>query len=66
MRSTAALRVAKHLSGLWTILYVFIVVPKFIRDFIYNLIAKKRYKWFGKTETCRIPTPELKAKFIEQ
>jgi predicted DCC family thiol-disulfide oxidoreductase YuxK len=63
-RSTAALRIAKKLSGLWPIFYGFIVVPKFIRDPIYNLIAKNRYKMFGKKETCRIPTSEERAKFI--
>lgn len=62
-RSTAALRVAKKLSGLWPILYGFVIVPEFIRDGIYNFIAKNRYKWFGKQESCWVPTPELKSKF---
>lgn len=65
MRSTAALKVAKYLPGVWKLLYVFIIVPKFIRDFVYNVIAKYRYKWFGKAESCRVPTPESKAKFVE-
>jgi predicted DCC family thiol-disulfide oxidoreductase YuxK len=64
-RSTAALLVAKKLSGIVKLLYAFIIVPKFIRDFIYNVIAKNRYKWFGKQETCWFPTPELKSLFFE-
>ncbi len=63
-QSTAALKVAKHLNGLWPLLYAFIVVPPFIRNFVYRLIANNRYRWFGKQESCMIPTPELKAKFI--
>lgn len=63
-RSTAALRVAKKLNGLWPLLYGFIIVPRFVRDAVYNFIAKNRYKWFGKQESCWLPTPELKAKFL--
>ena len=62
-RSTAALRVLRELGGLWKLFYVFIIVPPFIRDGIYNFIARKRYKWFGKREECMIPTPELKERF---
>jgi predicted DCC family thiol-disulfide oxidoreductase YuxK len=64
-RSTAALLVAKRLSGLIKLLYGFIIVPKFIRDFVYDVIAKNRYKWFGKKEACWIPTPELKELFLD-
>ena len=64
-RSTAALRVAKKLNGLWPLLYVFIIVPPFIRNAVYNYIAKNRYKWFGKQESCWVPTPELKSKFLD-
>lgn len=63
-QSTAALKVARRLNGLWPLLYVFIIVPPFIRNFIYRLIANNRYRWFGKQESCMIPKPELKAKFI--
>ena len=63
-RSTAALRVARKLKGLWKFLYGFMIVPKFIRDAIYNIISKNRYQWFGKKDECMIPTPELKARFL--
>ena len=65
-RSTAVLRVARKLKGLWPFLYGFILLPKFIRDSIYNFIAKKRYQWFGKSNVCMSPTPDLKAKFLNQ
>lgn len=64
VKSSAALRIAKHLSGGWPLLYGFIVVPPFIRNWVYDYIAKNRYTWYGKKESCRIPTPELKAKFL--
>lgn len=64
-RSAAALRMLKYVGGGWSLLYAFIIVPKFIRDGVYNLVAKNRYKWFGKKEACWIPTPALKAKFLE-
>ncbi|WP_025144666.1 thiol-disulfide oxidoreductase DCC family protein [Pedobacter jeongneungensis] len=62
-KSSAALRIAKKLSGLFPLLYAFYIVPKFIRDWFYDIIAKKRYKWWGKQESCWVPTPELKSKF---
>jgi len=63
-RSTAALKVVKKLDGFWHFFYGFIIVPKFIRDGVYNFIAKNRYQWFDKKNECMIPTPELKAKFL--
>lgn len=62
-KSTGALKVAKKLSRAWPIVYSFIIVPPFIRNAVYDLIAKNRYKWFGKKESCAIPSPELKALF---
>lgn len=64
LRSTAALRIAKHLSGGWPILFGFIIIPAFIRDFVYQLIASNRYRIWGKTESCMVPSPDLKAKFL--
>ena len=64
VKSSAALRIARKLSGLWPLLYVFTILPRFLRDPFYNLIARNRYAWYGKRESCMIPTPELRAKFI--
>ena len=64
-QSTAALKVCRHLKGLWPLCYGFIIIPKFIRDGIYNWVAKNRYKWFGKKDSCMIPTPELKKQFLD-
>ena len=63
-KSSAALRIAKQLSGAYPLLFGFMVVPKFIRNAVYDYIAKNRYKWFGKKESCMIPTAELKSKFL--
>jgi len=63
-RSRAALEIARRLSGLWPILYIFIVIPPFIRNWIYDLIAANRYRWFGRRDQCMIPTPQLKSRFI--
>ena len=65
IKSSAALRIARHLNGLWPILYSFMIIPKPLRDFVYDFIAKNRYKWFGKSDVCRIPTPDLQSRFIE-
>lgn len=62
-QSTAALMVAKKLSGFWPLLYGFIIVPSFIRDAVYRFIGKNRYKWFGKQESCWVPTAELEDRF---
>lgn len=66
VKSTAALHIALHLSGLWPLLYGFMIVPVFIRNLVYDFIAKNRYKWYGKKESCMIPTPELRDKFLEK
>ena len=64
-KSTGALRVAKKMSGLWPLLYGFVIVPAFIRNVVYNYIARHRYNWFGKKEVCWAPTPELKQLFLD-
>lgn len=63
-KSRAALEITKKLRIPWPLLYVFIVVPAVIRDPIYDWIAKNRYKWYGKKETCRLPSPEEKSRFL--
>lgn len=62
--STAALKLIKGLGGFWRLGYVFIIVPKFIRDFFYKLFAKNRYRLFGKKVACMMPTPEIRARFL--
>lgn len=64
-KSTAALKIARHLDGSWKGFYAFIIIPKFIRDFVYDLIAKNRYNWFGKRDSCRMPTQDIKNRFLE-
>lgn len=64
VKSTAALKIARHLKGGYPLLYGFMILPAFFRNWVYDLIAKNRYQWFGKKESCMIPTPELKAKFL--
>jgi predicted DCC family thiol-disulfide oxidoreductase YuxK len=64
-KSTAALEISKELSGGYSFLSYLSIFPEVIRDGIYDLIANNRYKWFGKKDACMIPTPELKAKFLD-
>ena len=64
IKSSAALRLTKHLNRLYPLLFSLLIVPVFIRNGVYNYIAKNRYKWFGKMESCMVPTKELKEKFI--
>ena len=63
-RSTAALRIAWRLGGPLKLFSVFFVIPRFLRDPIYNLVAKNRYKLFGKKDSCRIPTPDERKFFL--
>lgn len=64
-RSTAALRILRRLEAPWPLLYAFIVVPRPVRDWMYDIIAAHRYDWFGQRDQCRVPTPELQDRFIE-
>lgn len=64
-KSSAALRIAAKCSGAWKILAIFLVVPPFIRNAVYDFIARNRYRWFGKKEACWLPTPELKSRFLD-
>lgn len=63
-KSTAALKVATQLSFPQNIMSIFFIIPPFIRNWVYNYIAKNRYKWYGKKDACMIPTPELKSRFL--
>ncbi len=65
VKSTAALKIVKHLKGGYPLLYGFIILPVFFRNWVYDIIAKNRYRWFGKKDSCMIPTPELRSKFLE-
>lgn len=64
-RSDAALEIARGLNGIWPSLYILKIIPAFLRDALYNYISRNRYKFFGKKDTCMIPTPELQSRFIE-
>ena len=63
-RSSAVMKIVRKFPGLWKFLYLFIIIPPPVRNFVYDIIADNRYKWFGKKESCRVPTPELKEKFL--
>ncbi|MGK0414229.1 MAG: putative DCC family thiol-disulfide oxidoreductase YuxK [Polaribacter sp.] len=64
LKSTAALKVMKDFGGLWYLTQIAMLFPEAFRDHIYDYVAKNRYKWFGKKESCMIPTDALKAKFL--
>lgn len=64
VKSSAALRIARFMKGGYPLLYGFMIVPNFIRNWVYDFIARNRYKWYGQKESCMIPTPDLKAKFL--
>ena len=65
LKSSAALRVCRKLDSAWPILSHFRFLPPFIRDFLYDFVAKNRYKWFGKEESCLVPSPEWKQRFLD-
>ncbi|WP_010496583.1 thiol-disulfide oxidoreductase DCC family protein [Paenibacillus elgii] len=64
-RSTAGLRVLRGLGGLWRLLYAFIAVPRPLRDVVYRLIANNRYRIFGRTDSCMLPKPHQRTRFLE-
>jgi predicted DCC family thiol-disulfide oxidoreductase YuxK len=64
-QSSAALRVARRLSFPWPLAYAFVLVPRALRDWVYQVVARNRYRWFGKREVCMVPTPALRARFID-
>jgi len=67
VKSSAALRIAKKLDGLWHLLFIFMLVPRKIRDTAYDFISTNRYKWFGKKDheaACALPTPDERKRFL--
>ena len=64
-KSRAALEITRQMNGVWPMFYVFIIIPGFIRDIFYDLFAKNRYKWFGRQDSCRIPTSNLMNRFLD-
>ncbi len=64
-KSDAVLEIAKNLSGFWPMVYGFTIIPRFLRDILYNWVAKNRYTWFGKRESCLSPSPKFSDKFLE-
>ena len=66
VKSDAVIRVAARFRGAWSLLAFFRIVPRPIRDWMYDVVATKRYRWFGRRETCFVPTPELAARFINE
>jgi predicted DCC family thiol-disulfide oxidoreductase YuxK len=63
--SDAALRIAKDLSAPWNVLATFRIIPRPLRNWVYNIVAANRYRWFGTREACRIPTPDVAARFLD-
>ncbi len=63
-RSSAALHVFRLLGGIWAGLFIGIIVPRILRDWVYNLVSRNRYKWFGKRDSCMVPTPDIVARFL--
>ena len=64
MQSDAALRVARRLTFPWNLAYAFVIVPRPLRDLVYAWVARNRYRWFGKRDVCMVPTPDLRARFL--
>jgi len=63
--STAALRIGRKLGWPWSVAYPAIVVPRFVRDRVYRFVARRRYRWFGRSESCLLPTPDMRSRFLE-
>ncbi len=65
IRSDAALQIASYLGGVWKLLLAFYMIPRPIRDFCYDLFAKHRYRFFGKYDSCMLPPPEIRSRFLD-
>lgn len=64
LRSEAVLKGVRRLGGIWSLSSIFLIVPECIRDWVYDYVARNRYKWFGKYESCPLPTPEIRSRFL--
>ncbi len=64
-KSAAAFKIVRYFGGFWQILNIFSVLPLFLTDFGYDIIAKNRYRWFGKKDSCMIPSPEIRSRFLD-
>jgi predicted DCC family thiol-disulfide oxidoreductase YuxK len=65
IKSAAALRIARRLRFPWPLLYAFVVVPRGLRDIVYDWVARHRYRWFGKRDACMLPYPQWRGRFLE-
>ncbi|GAE34366.1 thiol-disulfide oxidoreductase DCC family protein [Halalkalibacter akibai] len=65
IKSTAALRISRRLRGVWKLFYLLIIIPRPIRDRAYDIFAKNRYRWFGKTELCNLPSKDLRERLLK-
>ncbi len=65
-KSAAVLKICSRLTGLWKLIVIFRIIPKPIRDFVYDVIAKNRYRWFGKKDSCMLPSAENRRRFLEE
>lgn len=63
-QSSAALRICKYLNRGWPLLYGLIIIPPFLRNAVYNLVARNRYRWFGKKDSCMLPPPGVRNRFL--
>lgn len=63
-KAQAAIKIAKELGGIYSLMGVFSVLPNWLSDKVYDYVARNRYKWYGKKDECMIPTPEMRAKFL--
>ena len=66
VKSDAAIRVARHLRGGWRLIGAIKIIPRPIRNWTYDVIARNRYRWFGRSEGCMVPTPELLSRFVDE
>jgi predicted DCC family thiol-disulfide oxidoreductase YuxK len=64
LHSNAALRICRYLNGAWPLIYALTIIPAPLRDAVYRLVSRKRYQWFGKSDQCLMPTPEMKSRFL--